>query len=112
MPILLVNSAWLLGLMAGVYAAACKHQAQFSSSAADPVVASAGVFTPGSGPSQREPNSLDANFPVDCAAANYTSAYGAPSAWGWADDKCSAKHIFMCRNACEFGMDHSAMPAA
>jgi hypothetical protein len=56
---------------------------------------------PGSGPAKKEPNELDTNFPLDCAVANYTQRYGSPAAWGWADDKCSRKHVFACRNACE-----------
>jgi hypothetical protein len=74
-----------------------------------------GIFTPGVGSSQKEPNSLDANYPLDCAAANFSQAYGAPTAWGWADDKCTNKHIFLCRNACGWqpwqGSAAAAVPA-
>ena len=58
------------------------------------------LMQPSSGPAKKEPNELETNFPLDCAVSNSTQRFGSPAAWGWADEKCSRKHVFMCRNAC------------
>jgi hypothetical protein len=53
-----------------------------------------------------EPDALYDSQPLDCAGGNSSQAYsgggaGAGLAWGWADDACSAKHIYICRQAGE-----------
>ena len=52
--------------------------------------------------SRREPDQIDDNYPLDCAGANATQAYGSPKAWGWADSKCDEPRIFMCKKASEY----------
>ena len=47
----------------------------------------------------KEPNDVENFYPYSCAGANYTQAYGAPAAWGWADTDCTKAYIFMCKNA-------------
>ena len=56
------------------------------------------MYQPDSNPANRvkEPNNGD--FPELCSVANYTEAFGKPSAWGWADAKCNATLApFICR---------------
>jgi hypothetical protein len=42
-----------------------------------------------------EPNNVYA--PENCAASNYSQAFGQPSAWGWSDARCRTKLPFICR---------------
>jgi hypothetical protein len=89
-------------LLSGCYV--LHHPSNSSHSTTLPAVPSSknyehwGLYAPDSNPANRmrEPNNV--NFPEYCAVANYTEAFGKPSAWGWADTRCnSTRAPFICR---------------
>jgi hypothetical protein len=42
-----------------------------------------------------EPN--NAMLSENCAVANYSQAFGNPTAWGWADTQCNNKFLYVCK---------------
>lgn len=47
-------------------------------------------------------------YPENCATAVAATAYGFPSAWGWADTSCGAKAAVVCRRLREWRAWHRA----